>query len=320
MKPNVIVYRKFDERVVDFVRETCEVVYFKELNEGNKKEFLEELKTAQGLLGSGLVIDHELLDHAPKLQVVSNASVGYDNFDIPLLKERGIVATNTPGVLNETVADTVLGLMLAAARRIPELDRFVKEGKWSSSLREEKFGTDVHHKVLGIIGMGGVGTAVAKRAHLGFNMPILYHNRSRNEEAEGMYKAVYCTLDDLLAQSDYVCLLAPLNAQTEKMIGKREFALMKKTSIFINAARGKVIDEEALIDVLQRQEIRAAGLDVFSREPVESDNPLLSMDNVVTLPHIGSATPETRLEMAQLAAQNLVAGLSGKIPPNIIHH
>ncbi|KAB7706664.1 bifunctional glyoxylate/hydroxypyruvate reductase B [Bacillus aerolatus] len=319
MKPKVVVYKKMNAGVLDFLRETCEVVYFEGLNAENYRDFLDELKEARGLLGSGLAVDRELLDHAPQLEVVSNASVGYDNFDIPLLKERGIVATNTPGVLNETVADTILGLILATARRIPELDQFVKAGQWATVLPEEQFGVDVHHKVLGIIGMGGVGTAVAKRANLGFGMPILYHNRTRNEEAEKLYGATYCTLEELLAGSDYVCLMTPLNPETEKMIGKREFALMKKTGIFINASRGKVIDEAALIEALENKEILAAGLDVFAQEPVEPDNPLLSMKNVVTLPHVGSATSETRIKMARLAAENLIAGLRGGIPPNVIH-
>jgi len=249
---------------------------------------------------------------------VCNTSVGYDNLDIEELSARGIMATNTPEVLNDTVADTLISLLLATARRIPEMHNLVKNGQWKSMIGEELFGVDVHHKVLGIIGMGAVGTTIAKRAHLGFDMQILYHNRSKNEQAEKLYGATYCSLDELLKQSDYVCLMTPLTPATENMIGKREFELMKETAIFINGSRGKTVDEEALVDALKTGEILAAGLDVFVEEPVHPDHPLLSLENVVTLPHIGSATYETRMKMAMLGATNLVAGLQGQTPPNLI--
>ncbi len=230
------------------------------------------------------------------------------------------MATNTPTVLDETVADTIFGLILSTARRIPEMDRNVKKGKWiTSNIDEEWFGVNVHHKTLGIIGLGGIGSSLAKRGHFGFDMKILYHNRSRNEEAEELYNATYCSMDELLQESDFVCVMVPLSKQTEKLIGKREFSLMKKSSIFINASRGKVVDEQALIEALQQKEILAAGLDVFTQEPVSFDNPLLSMDNVVTLPHIGSATKETRLKMQLLAAENVVEGLMNGIPKNLIN-
>lgn len=318
MKPKVIVYKKVDKQVLDFIQTTCDVVSFDQLDLNNFPQFLQELKTAEGLLGSALKVDKELLDHAPNLKIVCNTSVGFDNFDMAELSARGIMATNTPEVLNDTVADTIFGLLLATARRIPELDQFVKNGQWESMIGEDLFGVDVHHKVLGIIGMGGVGTAIAKRAHLGFDMQILYHNRSRNEEAENKFGATYCSLDELLQQSDYVCLMTPLTPATKKMIGKGEFELMKKTAIFINGSRGKTVDEEAFIDALKTGEILAAGLDVFVEEPVQPNHPLLSMKNVVTLPHIGSATYETRMKMAMLGATNLVAGLQGNTPPNLI--
>lgn len=318
MKPKVIVYKKMDKKVLDFIQDTCDVVYFEDLESETDPAFLQELNDAQGILGSGLKVDKNLLDQAPRLKMVCNTSVGYDNLDLAEMTERGIMATNTPDVLNDTVADTIFGLLLSAARRIPELDHWVKNGQWKSNLGEEWFGVDVHHKVLGIIGMGGVGTALAKRAHLGFDMQILYHNRSRNEKAERDYGATYCSLDELLKQSDFVCLMTPLTPLTEKMIGKREFELMKETAVFVNASRGKTVDEEALIHALEAGQILAAGLDVFVQEPVQPENPLLSMKNVVTLPHIGSATYETRLKMAMLGAANLVAGLKGETPPNLI--
>ncbi|WP_423801212.1 2-hydroxyacid dehydrogenase [Neobacillus sp. SAB-20_R2A] len=318
MKPKVIVYKKVDSNVLEFLQQTCEVVYFEELDSNTYPAFFQELKNADGILGSRLKVDDELLDKAPQLKIVSNMSVGYDNLDIAALTARGVMATNTPDVLNDTVADTIMGLILASARRIPELDQWMKTGQWQSELREQWYGVDVHHKVLGIIGMGGVGTTVAKRAHGGFDMEILYHNRSRNMAAEKKYGATYCSMEELLKKSDFVCLLTPLTPETEKLIGRREFELMKKSAMFINVSRGKTVDEEALIQALQTGEIAGAGLDVFVQEPINMDNPLLSMKNVVTLPHIGSATYETRFQMAMTAATNLVSGLTGDTPANLI--
>lgn len=319
MKPKIVVYKMVDSTVLDLLRENCEVAYYDKLDSQTYPAFWNDLADAHGLLGAGLKVDRELLDRAPQLRVVSNSSVGYDNLDLAELTARGIMATNTPDVLNETVADTILGLMLAAARRITELDRYVKTGGWKSSITQSQYGVDVHHKVLGIIGMGGIGAAIAQRAHFGFGMDILYHNRSRNTEHEQAYAATYCSLDELLEQSDFVCLMTPLSPQTEKLIGEREFKLMKKTAIFINGSRGATVDEEALVQALRNHEILAAGLDVFVQEPVQADHPLLSFDNVVTLPHIGSATGETRRRMAELAAQNLIQGLQGRRPPNLIN-
>lgn len=318
MKPKVIVYKKVDQKVLDYIKVTCEVVYIEKLNEQTFPDFIYELKDAQGILGSNLKVDKNLLDQAPNLKIVCNASVGYDNLDLQQLSARGIMVTNTPDVLNETVADTVMGLILSTARRMQELNQWVKEGNWKANLSEKWFGVDVHHKTLGIIGMGSIGTAVAKRARFGFDMDILYHNRSRNDEAEQKYGAKYTSLEELLQQSDFVCILTPHTPQTEKMISKREFKLMKNTAIFINASRGKTVDEEALISALETGEILRAGLDVYVNEPIEVDHPLLYKKNVVTLPHIGSATDETRYKMAMLAATNLVAGLNGELPPTLI--
>ncbi|MFJ8243879.1 2-hydroxyacid dehydrogenase [Peribacillus asahii] len=318
MKPKVIVYKKVDKNVLDFIQDTLDVTYFEKLDSQTYPVFLEELKDAQGILGSRLKVNQELLGQAPNLKIVCNTSVGYDNLDLPALAEHGVIATNTPDILNDTVADTIFGLILSTARRIPELDQWVKTGQWKSTLEEKWFGVDVHHKVLGIIGMGRVGTAIAKRAYCGFDMEILYHNRSRNEEVEQKYNATYCTLDNLLKQSDFVCLMTPLTPQTEKLLGKREFELMKETAIFINGSRGKTVDEQALLQALKTREILGAGLDVFVQEPIEKDHPLLTMNNVVTLPHIGSATYETRFKMDMMGAVNLVAGLQGEVPPNLI--
>ncbi|OXS76608.1 2-hydroxyacid dehydrogenase [Domibacillus enclensis] len=312
MKPTVVVYNSLYPEALDYINQSCHVDYFPGYKE-KMPDFLKALKTADGIIGSGLRVDEELLEQAPNLKIVSNKSVGYDNLDIPLLKERGIQASNTPGVLDDTVADTIMALILSAARRVPELDQFVKSGEWSAQgFRDHQFGVDVHHKTLGIIGMGGIGSTLAKRARFGFDMNILYHNRSRNEQAEHTYDAVYCTMEELLRQSDFVCVMTPLTPQTKGMIGDAEFAGMKETAIFINASRGAVVDEQALIRALQAGQILGAGLDVFEQEPVSADNPLLALPNVVTLPHIGSATEETRKKMAMLAAENVVAGVTGQ--------
>jgi gluconate 2-dehydrogenase len=238
----------------------------------------ELLSAADGLLTSGTRINAELLDQAPKLKIVSNISVGYNNFDLDEMRT----------------------------------------GLWKKGMDEEMFGVDVHHATLGIIGMGRIGEAVAQRARFGFNMDVLYSNRSHNVEAEQKFGARYCSMDELLAQSDYILVMTPLSKETEKMIGRAQFAKMKATAIFINASRGQIVDEAALIEALQTGTIQAAGLDVFEVEPVDADNPLLKLPNVVLMPHIGSATHATRSDMAMLAAKNMVAGLSGQVPQNVV--
>ncbi len=280
---------------------------------------MSQLQEAEGIIGLELPVNDELLSHAPNLKIVSNVSVGYNNLDLEALKKRNIMATNTPEVLTDTVADTVFGILVATARRLPELDQYVKNGQWEiEAVGNDLFGTDVHHKTLGIVGMGRIGKAIAKRAHFGFDMDILYHSRSRKPDVETTFQAGYRTLDDLLTESDFVCLITPLTPETEGLIGKREFKLMKDSAIFINGSRGKTVVEADLIDALKYGEIAAAGLDVYANEPVEPDNPLLKMTNTVTTPHVGSSTHETELKMSELAAENLEAGLNGRKPPNLV--
>lgn len=317
-KPNIIVYKKVDPAVLDYLSETCTVTYFEKLTDVVYPSFLDALKEAEGLLGGGLKVDRELLDRAPRLRIVCNTSVGYDNLDLDELKKRGIAATNTPEVLNETVADTIIALMLAAARRIPELDAAVRKGQWGTEPADSWYGVDVHHKTLGIIGMGGIGAAIAQRAKFGFGMNILYHNRSRKPEVEERFGARYCGLEELLQEADFVCLMTPLTPSTAGLMGKREFSLMKRSAIFINGSRGATVDEEALVEALREKVIHAAGLDVFVEEPLSGDHPLTKLDNVVLAPHIGSATGETRFKMAMLAAENLTAFVQGKTPPTLI--
>ena len=315
----VIVYNRLEKPVLEKLKETCDVHFFKDIDPKTDPDFLHHLKDAEGIMGLELQVDKDLLNLAPKLKVVSNVSVGYNNLDVAELTKRGILATNTPGVLDHTVADTIFGILIATARRIPELDQYVKSGNWRTAIPgPEYYGVDVHHKTLGIIGMGRIGQEIARRAHLGFNMDILYHTRTRKSEAENKYQATHCSLEDLLKKSDFVCLMTPLTPETEGMIGKKEFELMKDSAIFINGSRGKTVVEKELIEALQSGDIAAAGLDVFEQEPIQPDNPLLNMKNVVSTPHVGSSTFETELAMSELAAKNLIAGLKGEKPANLI--
>lgn len=319
MKKKVLVVNRLEKEVLDVLEEECDVTYFSTADPLANKEFKKALAETEGIIGLGLPIDTELLDLAPNLKIVSNVSVGYNNLDIAELTKRNIMATNTPDVLTDTVADTMFGLLLATARRIPELDHYVKMRKWKADLTADYYGVDVHHKTLGIIGMGRIGLAIAHRAHHGFHMDILYHSRTKKPEAEANVKAAYRDLDTLLRESDYVLLITPLTDETREMLTLREFKLMKETGIFINGSRGQTIVEKDLITALETKEIAAAGLDVFESEPVEDDNPLLDMPNVVTLPHVGSSTYETELNMSKLACKNLLAGLRGEKPPTLIN-
>lgn len=318
MKPTIFVTRPVPEETEAYLREHCLVDKWEGDGPVPRDRLLERLGNAEGLLTSGGKIDAELLDHAPRLRAVSNISVGYNNFDLAAMKARSIIGTNTPEVLNDTVADLIMGLVLSTARRIPELDRYVKEGRWRRGDDEILFGLDVHHKKLGIVGMGGIGEAVARRGKFGFGMSVLYHNRHRKPEAEAALDAVYHSLPELLREADFIVLMTPLTPETKGLIGAKEFALMKETAIFINASRGATVDESALVEALKSGQIYGAGLDVFEHEPVAPDHPLLTMPNVVTLPHIGSATEHTRNQMAMIAAQNLVLALKGHTPPNAV--
>lgn len=271
------------------------------------------------MLGASLRLDASLLDLAPQLEVVSSVSVGVDNYDIAELSQRGVMLTNTPDVLTETTADTGFALILATARRVVELANWVRDGHWQANLGPAHFGCDVHGKTLGIVGMGRIGEALARRAAAGFGMRVLYHSQRPKPEVEARYAARQCSLDELLQQADFVCLTVPLSASTEGLIGARELALMKPEAILVNISRGRVVDEPALVDALRAKRIRGAGLDVFVQEPLSTDSPLLQLDNVVATPHIGSATQETRQAMARCAVDNLLSALAGERPANLVN-
>ncbi|MFE5317445.1 2-hydroxyacid dehydrogenase [Paenibacillus sp. NPDC056579] len=308
-----MITRKLPDPVLSYLNEHLDCTVWEGKGSIPREELLRTIRDYEGLLLSAGPVNAELLEHAPSLKVVSSVSVGYNHFDIPEMRARGVIGTHTPYVLDDTVADLVLALMLSSSRRIAELDLFVKQGKWQrgSVKEEELFGMDVHHATLGIIGMGRIGEAIAKRAVHGFDMNLLYYNRSRKPETEERFGATYCSVEELLRQSDFVVLMTPLTPETTRYIRKEHFEMMKPSAFFINASRGQTVDEQALIEALRSGTIRGAGLDVFEVEPVSPDNPLLQMPNVVTLPHIGSATSRTRFDMAMLAARNLVGALTG---------
>ncbi|WP_404450566.1 D-glycerate dehydrogenase [Virgibacillus necropolis] len=318
VKPKVIAYHDLPDIGIQKLRERFNLVHFTDVKQ-EYEVFLEELKDCKGLIGMGLPINAELLANAPELQIVSNISVGYDNFDIKAMTEHGVMGTNTPGVLDDTTADAMMTLMLAAARRIPELDRLVKEKKWTDMIGLENYGVDVHHKKLGIIGMGRIGSAVAKRAHFGFNMEILYHNRTKNDKVAEEVDATYCDLNELLTESDFVLVMAPANKEAGHIMGAEQFSRMKQSAIFINGSRGENVDEQALVKALKEGEILGAALDVFEQEPIQTDHEILELENVMTVPHIGSATLETRMKMFELAVKNLGQGLQNQEPDNLVN-
>ncbi|AYR23655.1 2-hydroxyacid dehydrogenase [Herbaspirillum rubrisubalbicans] len=317
MKQRVVVYKKLPEHLVQRLQAQFELTLFDRITEDNRADFLAALKMADGMIGASLPITNAMLDGAPRLKIASTISVGVDNFDLDYFRQRGLMLAHTPGVLTEATADTIFALILATARRVVELADYVKAGRWKGSIGEAQFGVNVHGKTLGLIGMGRIGSAVARRARHGFGMSILYHNTRPNPEAEAELGARYVSRDALLSQADFVCLMLPLTPATERMFGAREFGLMKRSAIFINASRGRIVDETALIAALQENTIYGAGLDVFEVEPLPVSSPLLQLPNVVALPHIGSATHETRLAMAELAVANLIAGLRGEPVPHL---
>ncbi len=264
-------------------------------------------------------MDAEAIDRARRCRVISQVAVGYDNIDVPAATRRGILVTNTPGVLTETTADMAWAILMATARRVVEGDKFTRSGRWKTWELMGFTGQDVYGATLGIIGMGRIGAAIARRAR-GFAMPILYHNRNRLDEAlEAELGARYAALDDLLRQADFVMVSTALTPATRHLISERELGLMKRNAVLVNIARGPIVDQRALYRALVDEKIWAAGLDVFEVEPVPMDEPLLKLDNAVIPPHLGSGSIKTRLKMATMAAANCVAGVTGKTPPNVVN-
>ncbi|MBI3756414.1 MAG: D-glycerate dehydrogenase [Deltaproteobacteria bacterium] len=315
----IVVTRKLPNEALVILRNVGELLLWEPDAIIPRPTLLENIKTADALLCMVTErIDDELLDHAPQLKIVANMAVGYDNVDVPALTRRGILFTNTPGVLTETTADLVFALLLAIARRLGEGERMVREGRWGAWNPFAFLGRDVHHATLGIIGLGRIGAEVAKRAS-GFDMRMLYTNRGRNREAEEQLGCIRVDLPTLLRESDFVVVLTPLNAETRGLISTPQFQQMKRTACLINAARGPIVDQHALYLALRDGVIAGAALDVTDPEPLPMSDPLLTLDNCLIVPHVGSASIATRTRMATLAAENIAAFLSGHRPPTPVN-
>jgi len=322
-RPRVWVSRPLFDDIVDGLREYFDVEAEDVDRAWSREAMAEKLADKSGaILGLADPVDAGVIARAPLLRAVANRGVGYNNLDIPALAAAGIVATNTPGALDETVADFAWALMLATARRVTEAERYLRDGRWKEMSFRTLLGGDVHGRTLGILGMGRIGQAIARRA-VGFRMPVIYHNRSRVDAAiERDCNARYVDRDTLLREADFLVLAVPMTAQTRHAIGAAELALMKRDAFLVNIARGGVVDDAALIAALAEKRIAGAGLDVFEREPAVPAE-LLALDNVVLTPHIGSASLATRRAMARMAVDNLIAALgfgpqAGR-PPNLIH-
>jgi len=319
LKPKVFVTRKIPKPGLDILEKECEVKVNPYDRALTKKELIENVKGMNGLLCLLTdTVDKEVIDANPNLRIISNYAVGYNNIDVKEATRRKIMVTNTPGVLTDTTADLTWALIMSIARKIVQADKFTREGKfkgWSPMLF---LGSDVHHATLGIIGLGRIGKAVAKRAS-GFEMRILYTDVKRSpEEIESKLRAEFVSLEELLSTSNFVSIHTPLVPETYHLIGEKQLKMMKKTAYLINVARGPIVDEKALVLALQNKWIAGAALDVYENEPNLTPG-LAELDNVIIVPHIGSASVATRIKMATMAATNLVAGLTGKIPPNLIN-
>ncbi len=314
-KPTIYVTRKLPKEIISELTKNYQVKMWEEEEQPVPKDVLaEEIKQADAILSMLTdTIDDNLLNMAENLKVIANLAVGFDNIDIEACERRGITVTNTPDVLTDTTADLVFGLLLATARRIPESVDYIKDDRWKTWSPYMMAGSDVHHKTIGIVGMGSIGEAVAKRA-TGFEMEILYHNRSRKPEAEKNLGATYVSFEELLERSDFVVTMVPLTPETKGIFNRDAFQKMKENAFFINASRGAVVVEDDLVEAIEKGEIQGAGLDVFENEPIHSDHQVLQFDQVVALPHIGSASMETRNQMIELAAKNIDRVLKGEEP------
>jgi glyoxylate reductase len=320
MKERVFVTRQVPDEGLTQIRAKFDTIVWDKDEPPSKPEIISGAKGCSGLVTLlSDPIDSELMDSLPSLKVIAQYAVGYDNIDVKSATARNIVVTNTPGILTETTADLTWALILSACRRIPEADKYVRNGNWKIAWGPKMLlGRDIYSSTLGILGMGRIGSAVARRA-AGFSMKILYHSRSRNEEIEMKLGARRVNLDKLLRDSDIVTIHVPLADDTRGMIGMDELRMMKRSAVLVNTSRGPVIDESALIKALESGLIAGAGLDVFNEEPIPVESALLKLNNVVLTPHIGSASVDTRAKMAEMCAANLIAALDGKTPPNIVN-
>ena len=309
----VYVSREIAEQGLNLLREVTELNVWQEKELMPRETQFQLFADCDGLLTTtDILVDAQLLEACPAVKVVSNQAVGFDNVDVPACTAAGVPVGNTPDVLTETTADLAFALILAAARRLAEMVEWVKQDRWTPERGMlENLGRDVHHATLGIIGLGRIGREVARRA-AGFNMTVLYQDLKRDKLAELQFGARYVDKETLLNQSDFVSLHLPLSPETHHYIGLNELKRMKPSSMLINSARGQIVDQAALLDALKNGRIAGAGLDVTDPEPIRANSPLLALPQVTVLPHIGSATRETRAKMAERAAQNLIKALNGR--------
>lgn len=319
-KPKVYVTRELPERGLRIIKERFDTEVWTEYAPPPKKVIIEkaaEVEALATLLSDK--IDAEVFNAAPNLQIVSQLAVGFDNIEVKEATKRGVYVTNTPGVLTETTADFAWTLLMAAARRVVEADKYIRTGRWKVGWHPMMLqGRDVYGATLGIIGLGRIGSSIAKRA-AGFDMKVIYYDVIRRQDLEKEQGIEYVEIDNLLQKADFVTVNVPLLKATYHLIDEEKLRLMKKTAILVNNSRGPVIDEKALYKALKEGWIASAGLDVFEQEPTSTSNPLLTLDNVVVAPHISSASFETRSKMAEMVAENLVAFFEGRIPPNLVN-
>lgn len=317
-QPHVFVTRKLPQQTLDRLAQHCDLDVWGDHLPPSYDTLLEKVADCDGLLSLLTdTVDANLLDHAPNLKVIANMAVGYDNIDVDAATSRNIPVGNTPGVLTETSADFAFALLMSVARRIPEAQQYVQDGNWKTWHPTTLAGQDIYGATLGIIGLGRIGQAVARRAQ-GFGMKLRYHGGSDKAAAQEL-GAEEVDLDTLLQQSDFVSLHVPLNAETQHLISTRELKLMKPTAILINTARGGVVDSHALYEALKNNDILAAGLDVTDPEPIPTDDPLLTLTNCLVVPHIASASVATRTKMAEMAVDNIIAGLQSKHLPTCVN-
>ena len=315
----VFVTRTVAQEAIEMLSKYAEVDAWEEEEPIPREEFLRRIADVDGILQwGGDPIDGRAMDAAPKLKVIANVSVGYDNIAVDAATKRGIKVSNTPGVVTESTADLAFALMLAISRRLIEMTKVVINGEWRNFGPMEMLGYDVYGKTLGIIGMGRIGAAVARRAK-GFDMKVLYHNRHRHPDEAELGAEYVEDIPTLLRKSDFVSIHAPSNKETRHLIGARELSCMKPTAMLVNSARGAIVDQEALYEALKRKQILGAALDVTEPEPMSPDDPLLKLDNVIVLPHVGTQTLDTGVNMSVMGAQNLIAGLRDEPMPNCVN-
>ena len=311
-KPKVFISRPILKEFLNIIEESCQV----DMWDGNGAPPIgEKMDAIEGLMTYGHEhVTEEIIDSGRDLKVISNVGVGCDHIDIASVNKRGIPVGNTPGTLDDTTADMAFALLMATARNVVKGFDFIRSGGWNIYDPTILWGQEVHHATLGIIGMGRIGSVVARRG-LGFDMRVLYHNRNRRPDLEKELGVEYRTLADLLAQSDFVVLCVPLTSETHRLIGSEELRRMKPNAILVNVARGPVVDSKALYKALKENVIAGAGLDVTDPEPIPADDPLLELDNIVIAPHLGSAALGARTMMIKMATENLLAGLRGEKLP-----